>query len=762
MRPYLAVIKDSFREALASRVLWIMLLLIVVFLGAIAPFGWKETLAFHVYPDDIRRVDEFTTTLSRPATKTDPTTAQLSEYFDEEVLKKTDSRREKFGQRLKLAEALTDAIESDDLFTPDALEKIEFEDEGNALRSLGTKRSPDQSSRLNRLALAKIYPRFIKQAPDGTVAFHWGGFELGIPPIPKKMAGEIIEIWVNVIIQIIAGAAGVFACVLVTASIIPNTFDAGSVYLLLSKPISRPLLYISKFLGGCSFVLIIATLVIVGVWLIAGIRFDLWNHRLLYCIPIFLFLFAIYYSVSGFAGLIWRNTIVCVGVTIMFWGLCWGLGLAKNIIDISFHVPNRVAMVTANPTGTFGLSNNGAIRQWDASQSDWTNIVDPMFAGPGGPMLSRVRFIVPTYDPKNDRTVLIRDRNQLCVVSREVAGNADVYDSLPSNIVKIIRESDDRLLLIGEDEAYRVADDLAKQEQVEQPKIFGFSLPKLPETKSNFEVVSILGKPQSDSPDAASAQAIGLDDAVLSSNRQRDALLLWKDTEVIECKRTDAGYVESTRFSVEIGEQKAVIASAGAFVAIAVEDGSIRLVEIDAPSQVTEFKPFKTNQPRHVECSRDGRFVAALFHSGQVWLYDTQEELELSDRLRYQKNISGIGFNDSIDESKFMIVDRIHRVTNYSLPSVSLASQKATSGSVLEKVSWYAIDPITKICPQPSSLGSTVDYAISGKTSANLGEGNSLNEAQFKFDPWAPVWSSAAFMGVMVFASCLYIYRQDY
>ena len=57
---------------------------------------------------------------------------------------------------------------------------------------------------------------------------------------------------------------------------------------------------------------------------------------------------------------------------------------------------------------------------------------------------------------------------------------------------------------------------------------------------------------------------------------------------------------------------------------------------------------------------------------------------------------------------------------------------------------------------------STVDYAITGKTSANLGEGASLSEAQFKFDPWAPVWSSAAFMGVMVFASCLYIYRQDY
>ena len=41
MRPYLAIIKDSFREALASRVLWVLLLLITFFLLALAPFGFR-------------------------------------------------------------------------------------------------------------------------------------------------------------------------------------------------------------------------------------------------------------------------------------------------------------------------------------------------------------------------------------------------------------------------------------------------------------------------------------------------------------------------------------------------------------------------------------------------------------------------------------------------------------------------------------------------------------------------------------------------
>ena len=42
MRPYLAIIKDSFREALASRVLWVLLALITVTLLAFAPLTYRE------------------------------------------------------------------------------------------------------------------------------------------------------------------------------------------------------------------------------------------------------------------------------------------------------------------------------------------------------------------------------------------------------------------------------------------------------------------------------------------------------------------------------------------------------------------------------------------------------------------------------------------------------------------------------------------------------------------------------------------------
>src|SRR5205823_3711262 len=44
MRPYLAIIKDSFREALASRVLWVLSGLIALLLVALAPLGYGLNL----------------------------------------------------------------------------------------------------------------------------------------------------------------------------------------------------------------------------------------------------------------------------------------------------------------------------------------------------------------------------------------------------------------------------------------------------------------------------------------------------------------------------------------------------------------------------------------------------------------------------------------------------------------------------------------------------------------------------------------------
>ena len=99
-------------------------------------------------------------------------------------------------------------------------------------------------------------------------------------------------------------------------------------------------------------------------WLIAGLRFDIWSGRLLLCIPVFLFLFVIYYSVSALTGVIWRNAIVSVCCTILFWGLCFAVGTAKNLAENTFLDPTRLAAVMPAGDKLLAVNKSGQTFEW--------------------------------------------------------------------------------------------------------------------------------------------------------------------------------------------------------------------------------------------------------------------------------------------------------------------------------------------------------------------------------------------------------------
>ena len=59
MRPYLALIKDSFRAAVASRVLYILLFVIALLLLLLAPLHMRETLDWKlIFTENVKRPEE--------------------------------------------------------------------------------------------------------------------------------------------------------------------------------------------------------------------------------------------------------------------------------------------------------------------------------------------------------------------------------------------------------------------------------------------------------------------------------------------------------------------------------------------------------------------------------------------------------------------------------------------------------------------------------------------------------------------------------
>ena len=101
------------------------------------------------------------------------------------------------------------------------------------------------------------------------------------------------------------------------------------------------MLFLAKFVGGCAFIAINAAYFIGGLWLILGVRLGLWNERLLLAIPLYLFLFAIYYGVSSLAGIVWRNAIVSVVMAVVFWLVCFMLGTATGLVEQLSLNPRR-------------------------------------------------------------------------------------------------------------------------------------------------------------------------------------------------------------------------------------------------------------------------------------------------------------------------------------------------------------------------------------------------------------------------------------
>src|SRR5437773_7544082 len=91
MRPYYAIIKDSFREALASRVLWIMTGLIVVILLALAPIGYKVNLTGEINWGEIADPPRLVGRLRHDAQSSDPSPGRrIWSLLDDETRKQLE------------------------------------------------------------------------------------------------------------------------------------------------------------------------------------------------------------------------------------------------------------------------------------------------------------------------------------------------------------------------------------------------------------------------------------------------------------------------------------------------------------------------------------------------------------------------------------------------------------------------------------------------------------------------------------------------
>lgn len=108
---------------------------------------------------------------------------------------------------------------------------------------------------------------------------------------------------------------GMAVAVFASAGLIPRVLEGGRIELLLSKPVSRIHLLIGRYIGnelvvGCNIIYLV-----LGVWVIFGVKTGIWGWYFLLAIPTTMFMFAVLLSVVVLIGVLVESTALATMVT---------------------------------------------------------------------------------------------------------------------------------------------------------------------------------------------------------------------------------------------------------------------------------------------------------------------------------------------------------------------------------------------------------------------------------------------------------------
>jgi len=109
--------------------------------------------------------------------------------------------------------------------------------------------------------------------------------------------------------------------VFASAGLIPSVLEPGRIELLLSKPISRTHILLGRYIGNVLVISCNVIYLVLGVWLIFGVKTGIWESRFLISIATTIFIFAVLLTVVVLVGVVFESaalaTMIAVALMIM-------------------------------------------------------------------------------------------------------------------------------------------------------------------------------------------------------------------------------------------------------------------------------------------------------------------------------------------------------------------------------------------------------------------------------------------------------------
>ena len=775
MRPYLAIIVDSFRAAIASRVLYIMLALITLLFLILCPLHTTETLDWRLnqlqhFNDSeaivSRLIERGETGRTKSTTRvwnllSKETQTTIRELYENKE-KPNDKQRGPRGRRpdhkkiAKLADELNAMIERSDFYRKEDWNRFSLVPEAESLLENGFENlSSERMRRLNRLLIGKAIPG-LAPAESATIdIFYWfyNGSGSWSFSTSQQQVSSFVSSLTSVLFDKLLLSIGLLVGIVVTANVIPQMFDPGSLNLLLSKPITRAGLYLTRFAGGCTQIAICATYLFTGTWLWLGLAIGIWDQAFLWSIPIYILVFAIYYSISALVGLLYRSPILSVVATVVFWAVCFAVGTSY----LSSHVlmqNQRLYDPLVTEKGIAAVDGFGEIVTWNDNSKTW-NVSVKTASGPAKDAIMFNRFLFklklipnqirPTLDPSSEKIV---------------AGVAPIFPPQPSGFVSYSGYVSDSQL-----KQFSNAGDFPRNTMAMFATDDGLLLCdhngkfKRWQPKHNANIVT-----QSVGPDQPVRVTTTFSVAMNPSNQEIAIHDVADDQhQIVVFKPTDDGYVRDRSAVIDVGTSekiKCFVAYANnTIVAVA---GNGRIVAVDATSMksLPEIETCEsTCGIETIAISPDGKWIAMVYGNQHLWLMDVD-----NNRKLYQPAITGKHDASSVSfdaDSRLCVFDRENRLTVYETTSLQSVNELTPKDGWFEMSYRYLLSPLYTVFPKPGEFHKVTSYLSSTRNTANNPAVDLIFEPT-EPHPLSPLWSGLGFMVLMLGLSCLIFHFKDF
>jgi len=116
-------------------------------------------------------------------------------------------------------------------------------------------------------------------------------------------------------ITIAVFTGGIILSIFATAGLVPQMLEKGYIDLLLSKPLYRWQLFLSRFIGAILIIACNVAYLIGGTWLILGAKTGIWHFQSLLVIPMVVLAFAMLFASMSLIGVLSRSASVTVMIS---------------------------------------------------------------------------------------------------------------------------------------------------------------------------------------------------------------------------------------------------------------------------------------------------------------------------------------------------------------------------------------------------------------------------------------------------------------